>query len=52
MTNFEMIKSMTKEELAEFMAERFACHLCPSEDCHGHRRECEEYLTEWLGQEA
>ena len=52
MTNFERIKNMSKEEMAEAMTKRFACYACPSKDCSGHRGECKDYLVDWLNEEA
>lgn len=49
-TNEEKIKSMSKEELAEFLIQ---IDLGPEPYCHRPCAErCEDCVVEWLGEEA
>ena len=61
MTNYERIKDMSKEEMAEFLANaRFSCEYgCNAQNIwykqHGERpccEHCEQAIAEWLESEA
>ena len=54
MTNYEKIKAMSVEEMADFMLQRFDCAACPkgvecTDFCGAG---CKKLLTEYLLQEA
>ena len=54
MTNYEKIKAMSVEEMAELFG-RFSCLACPvSLECEKEviGRTCDELVEEWLLQEA
>lgn len=50
-TNADHIRSMSDEELAEFLNSYKFCYICEEgcEDCH-YNGECERRLAEWLKQ--
>jgi hypothetical protein len=58
MTNFDVIKQMTVEELGKFL-NHIDCANCAyyndsdesTEVCNGHNQ-CKEGITAWLGQES
>lgn len=54
MTNADRIRSMTDEELAEFLCEFDSCHLCECNDSICYLKDCKEVkITEaWLKSEV
>ena len=54
MTNYEKIKAMSVEEMAEFMLQRFDCAVCPKRvGCRNQTLlDCFDGLEEWLLKEA
>jgi len=51
MNNYEKIKNMSIDEMAEFFSERFGCYLCPQslKECSTLKpRPCDEILKDWL----
>lgn len=53
MTNFGKIKSMTTDEMAEFLSNAVTCEMCPvsvSEFCSEDTtcQECSEKFKQWL----
>lgn len=52
-TNADRLRSMTDEELAEFLGEYGMCDLCPYDGkCLGKKGSCEEGYMKWLQSEA
>ena len=54
-TNYERIKNMNVEELAEFLTQCASCELCPiSEICPEDTtyKECPTVFKQWLESEA
>ena len=55
MTNFEKIKSMTIDEISEFLSNVVYCEMCPVSDfCDVDTtyQECPEKFKQWLLNEA
>ena len=54
MTNFEKIKAMGVEEMAEAMREELTCGYCPAFDnCkHTALANCKSKIQEWLESEV
>lgn len=54
MTNYDRIKSMNVEEMAEFLFEYFDCDFCPmSAKCKTQNYEnCKKNIKRWLLQEV
>lgn len=58
MTNFERIKEMGIEELAEVLEDRdivFSCNKCPAKKNRGYgcpEQSCLPYIKEWLESEC
>ena len=51
MNNFEQIKSMNVDEMAEFLSNVVYCEMCPISDfCNGDTiyQECPEKFKQWL----
>lgn len=53
MTNYEKIKNMSVEEMAEFLQESPFCTLVGGECIYGwHECDCEAHAMKWLNLEA
>ena len=52
MTNFEMIKSLTVEEMARFMDELLVCKCCTENAKAICDEKCKLHIAEWLRKEA
>ena len=51
-TNYEKIKNMTVEEMAEFFDSHIMCELCPTYDfCVEEGGECRKIFKHWLQSE-
>ena len=56
-TNYERIKNMTVEEMAEFLRTKLACETCPTK-CHCiddlvvNRDKCIRFIKIWLQSES
>lgn len=52
MTNAQRIRSMTDEELAEFLAPSFTCYACPSRALcdKSEGKDCNQVFLWWLKQ--
>lgn len=50
MTNYERIKSMNIEEMADYFNEIFDCPNCPIDMflCEGYGYVCTKYIKRWL----
>lgn len=52
-TNYEKIKNMTLEEMAEFFDSHIMCELCPTYDfCVEEGEECRKIFKHWLQSES
>ena len=54
-TNFAMIKAMSEEELADFIARYMDCEVCPAEkpeETCGTLLNCRKLLIDWLREPA
>ena len=53
MTNYESIKAMDKDDLAEFLSGIVDCNTCPALEkfCDG-QRDCVDAILNWLNAEA
>ena len=52
-TNYERIKNMTLEEMAEFFDSHIMCELCPTYDfCVEEGDECRKIFKHWLQSES
>nr|DAG50330.1 MAG TPA: hypothetical protein [Caudoviricetes sp.] len=53
MTNYEAIKAMDKDELAEFLSSTMDGHKCPASEkfCDGQRC-CADAILNWLNAES
>lgn len=53
MTNYESIKAMDKDDLAEFLSGIVDCNTCPALEkfCDGHR-DCDDAILNWLNAES
>ena len=47
MTNYERIKQMTVDEMANFFYHRFDCGACPADEVRCFTS-CEMFIKEWL----
>ncbi len=54
MTNYERIKNMSIEEMADYFNEIFDCRNCPNDMflCEGNGYVCTKYIKRWLESEA
>ena len=54
MTNYERIKSMSVEEMADYFNEIFDCCNCPNDMflCESNGNVCTKYIKQWLESEA
>lgn len=54
MTNYERIKSMNLEEMADYFNEIFDCHNCPNDIflCESKGNVCIKYIKQWLESEV
>lgn len=50
MTNYERIKSMSLDEMADYFNEIFDCRNCPIDMflCEGYGYVCTKYIKRWL----
>ena len=51
MKNYDRIKAMSVEEMAEWMASHLTCSTCVNDYCNGLGH-CRDKHLEWLQQEA
>ena len=54
MTNYERIKSMSIDEMADYFNEIFDCCNCPNDMflCEGNGYVCTKYIKQWLESEV
>lgn len=52
MTNFERIKAMSVEQMADWIEDTSNCFTCAYEDCNGGSKECLDGHKLWLQREA
>lgn len=54
MTNYERIKNMSIEEMADYFNEIFDCRNCPNDMflCEGNGYVCTKYIKQWLESEV
>ena len=54
MTNYERIKNMSVEEMADYFNEIFDCSNCPNDMflCESNGNVCTKYIKQWLESEA
>ena len=54
MTNYEKIKAMSIDEMADYLNEIFDCSNCPNDMflCESKGNVCTKYIKQWLEQEV
>lgn len=50
-TNYDLLRAMSVEELAKWFCDMAVCQLCPIADCPG-TRDCESRWIDWLKKET
>lgn len=52
MTNYEMIKQLSVEEMAEFLRDNDYCDVCIYDRTPCRERSCKDGIKKWLESEA